>query len=275
MGSIETTLTKNHKQENFPVGSWLLSQKIRFKILIFYKFARAADDIADSANLSSNEKIKRLNLFKKAIESNKSNKIKISKVEDLRKICIKNKIKINHALNLLKAFKQDAIKKRYKNWSELIRYCKYSAVPVGRFVIDLHKEKQKAYKYSDPLCIALQILNHLQDCKEDYENLDRVYLPMQFLKKYNVKLSQLKKNVTEKNLRLVFNEILKNTEKLIIEAGKNKKNMKHKHLSLETSFILEIAKKLLQLLKNNDPLKKKVMLKKFDYIYCFAKGLYL
>ena len=275
MDSIETTPTKNHKQENFPVGSWLLSPKIRFKILIFYKFARAADDIADSANLSSNEKIKRLNLFKKAIESNKSNKIKISKVEDLRKICIKNKIKINHALNLLKAFKQDAIKKRYKNWSELIRYCKYSAVPVGRFVIDLHKEKQKAYKYSDPLCIALQILNHLQDCKEDYENLDRVYLPMQFLKKYNVKLSQLKKNVTEKNLRLVFNEILKNTEKLIIEAGKNKKNMKHKHLSLETSFILEIAKKLLQLLKNNDPLKKKVMLKKFDYIYCFAKGLYL
>jgi len=275
MDSIETTPTKNHKQENFPVGSWLLSQKIRFKILIFYKFARAADDIADSANLSSNEKIKRLNLFKKAIESNKSNKIKISKVEDLRKICIKNKIKINHALNLLKAFKQDAIKKRYKNWSELIRYCKYSAVPVGRFVIDLHKEKQKAYKYSDPLCIALQILNHLQDCKEDYENLDRVYLPIQFLKKYNVKLSQLKKNVTEKNLRLVFNEILKNTEKLIIEAGKNKKNMKHKHLSLETSFILEIAKKLLQLLKNNDPLKKKVMLKKFDYIYCFAKGLYL
>ena len=74
---------------------------------------------------------------------------------------------------------------------------------------------------------------------------------------------------------MVFNEVLKNTEKLIIEAGKNKKNMKHKNLSLETSFILEIAKKLLQLLKNNDPLKKKVMLKKFDYIYCFAKGLYL
>ena len=142
-------------------------------------------------------------------------------------------------------------------------------------MVDLHKEKEKAYKYSDPLCVALQILNHLQDCKEDYENLDRVYLPMQFLKKYNVKLSQLRKNFTEKNLRLVFNEILKNTEKLIIEAGKNKKNMKHKHLSLETSFILEIAKKLLKLLKIKDPLKEKVMLKKFDYIYCFAKGLYL
>ena len=122
------------------------------------------------------------------------------------------------------------------------------------------------------MCIALQILNHLQDCKEDYENLDRVYLPMKFLKKYNVKLSQLRKNITEKNLRLVFNEVLKNTEKLIIEADKNKKNMKHKHLSLETSFILEIAKKLLQLLKNKDPLKEKVVLNKLDYICCFAKG---
>ena len=190
-----------------------------------------------------------------------------------KKICIKNKIRINHALNLLKAFKQDATKKRYKNWSELINYCKYSAVPVGRFVIDLHKEKQKAYKYSDPLCIALQILNHLQDCKEDYENLDRVYLPMNFLKKYNVKLSQLKKNFTTQNLRLVFNEILKNTEKLIIEADKNKEKMKHKYLSRETSFILEIAKKLLLLLKNKDPLKEKIVLNKLDYICCFAKGL--
>ena len=57
-----------------------------------------------------------------------------------------NKIKLKQIthLNLLKAFKQDVIKKRYKNWSELINYCKYSAVPVGRFLIDLHKEKQKA-----------------------------------------------------------------------------------------------------------------------------------
>ena len=192
MNSIETTLTKNYKQENFPVGSWLLSKKIRSQMLIFYKFARAADDIADSPNLNSKEKIRRLDLFVKAIQSND---IKIYKVENLKKVCIKNKIKINHALNLLKAFKQDATKKRYKNWSELINYCKYSAVPVGRFVIDLHKEKKISYKYSDPLCIALQILNHIQDCKEDYNKIDRVYLPYTFLKKYNVKLPQLKKKL--------------------------------------------------------------------------------
>ena len=195
MNKVETILTKNHKQENFPVGSWLLSKKLKPQILIFYKFARAADDIADSPNLTSKEKIKRLNLFKKAIENNK---IKIQKAQNLKKICLQNKIKINYALNLLKAFKQDTVKKRYKNWSELINYCKYSAVPVGRFIIDLHKEKKISYKCSDPLCTALQILNHVQDCKDDYNKINRVYLPSTFLKKYNVKLQQLKKVILKK-----------------------------------------------------------------------------
>ena len=140
-------------------------------------------------------------------------------------------------------------------------------------MIDLHNENKQAYKYSDPLCIALQILNHLQDCKDDYINLNRVYLPIKFLKKYNVKLPQLKKNLTENNLRHVFNEILKETEKLITEASNNKNKIKLKSLSLETSFILEIAKKLLKLLKKKDPLKEKVMLNKLDYICCFIKGL--
>ncbi len=111
MNSIEIKETKNYKQENFPVGSRLLSRKIRPQILTFYKFARAADDVADSPNLNSHEKIKRLNLFVKAITSNKA---KFSKAEDLKKICTKNKIKINHATNLIKAFKQDAVKKDIK-----------------------------------------------------------------------------------------------------------------------------------------------------------------
>tara|TARA_B100000686_G_scaffold341740_1_gene419604 strand:- start:4902 stop:5717 length:816 start_codon:yes stop_codon:yes gene_type:complete len=271
MNTIETTLTKNHKQENFPVGSWLLSKEIRPQILVFYKFARAADDIADSPKLNPKEKIRRLNLFKEAI---KGNKAKVSKVFKLKKVCKENKINLNYALNLLKAFKQDAVKKRYKNWSELINYCKHSAVPVGRFVIDLHKEQSITYKYSDPLCIALQILNHIQDCKDDYKNIDRVYLPSTFLKKHNVKLDQLNKGYTEKNLRFAINDILIHTEKLIKQAEKNKKLMKNKKLLNETSFILEIAKSLIELLKKKDPLKNKVVLNKFDYMKCFAKTFF-
>ena len=271
INSIETPSGKKHLDENFPVGSWVLRKKLRKQILVFYNFARAADDISDNPILIGQEKIKRLNLFKSTL---KNGKVKIEKAYKIKKICEAHNIKIDYALNLLKAFKQDARKKRYKSWAELINYCKYSAVPVGRFMIDLHKEKREAYKYSDPLCIALQILNHLQDCKEDYEKLDRVYLPMVFLKKYNVRLTQLKKNSTDNNLRQAFNKILKNTENLIYLSNKNKKKMKHKFLSIETSFILEIAKKLLKLLKNKDPLKEKIVLNKFDYICCFIKSLY-
>ena len=141
-------------------------------------------------------------------------------------------------------------------------------------MIDLHNENKTSYKFSDPLCIALQILNHIQDCKEDYSKINRVYLPSSFLEKYNVKLSQLKKDYTEKNLRLAINETLFHTEKLIKQAEKFKKIMTNHRLSKETIFILEIAKSLLKLLKKKDPLKNKVVLNKFDYIKCLAKAFF-
>ena len=76
---------------------------------------------------------------------------------------------------MLKAFLMDAKGKKYKNWDDLVFYCKYSANPVGRFVIDLiyqkkhlqQKNLEEIYVASDCLCTSLQIINHLQDCKKD------------------------------------------------------------------------------------------------------------
>ena len=83
-----------------------------------------------------------------------------------------------HPLDLLTAFRADVSKRRYANWDELMHYCRYSAMPVGRFVLDLHGEDRSVWAYSDPLCSALQVINHLQDCAKDYRALDRVYLPL-------------------------------------------------------------------------------------------------
>ena len=99
-------------------------------------------------------------------------------------------------------------------------------------------------------------------------------MPLSFLNKNNVKLKYLKKNYAQNNLRKALDEILIHTEKLITEAGKYKKKIKNKKLSRETDFILEIAKKLLKLLKEKDPLKEKVVLSKFDYIKCFIKTFF-
>ena len=74
-------------------------------------------------------------------------------------------------------------KLRYANWNELLDYCRYSAMPVGRFVLDVHGESRDTWPANDALCAALQIINHLQDCAKDYRQLDRVYLPMDLLER--------------------------------------------------------------------------------------------
>ena len=71
MNSIETPSGKTYREENFPVGSWLLSKTLRPKILVFYNFARSADDIADNPDLKPSEKIKRLNMYKLALKNKK------------------------------------------------------------------------------------------------------------------------------------------------------------------------------------------------------------
>ena len=139
-------------------------------------------------------------------------------------------------------------------------------------ILNILMENKEAYKFSDPLCISLQILIHIQDIKKDYKEINRIYLPHTFIKKYKINLHQIKKNYLDKNMRDALNEILFHTEKLIIKANKYKRIMKNNKLSKETNLILEIAKKLLILLKKNDPLKNKVVLNKFDYLKCFVKS---
>src|SRR5208337_1584266 len=95
----------------------------------------------------------------------------------LRDALAARKLSPRHALDLLRAFRMDAVNQRYANWSELMGYCAYSAAPVGRFVLDVHGESEATWAASDALCCALQIINHLQDCAADYRNLDRVYIP--------------------------------------------------------------------------------------------------
>src|SRR5438132_14141888 len=82
-------------------------------------------------------------------------------------------VSAQHCHDVLRAFRLDATKLRYRNWDELMEYCRYSAAPVGRQLLDLHGESLAAWPASDALCAALQVLNHLQDCAADYRDLDR------------------------------------------------------------------------------------------------------
>src|SRR5579862_6721060 len=169
---------KGHRDENFPVASWLIARRHRGPILAFYNFVRTADDIADHATLPAAEKLKLLDRLDAGLTGKDDGDAVAVR---LRAELAAHNLSPKHAQDLLAAFKLDVTKLRYRDWDDLIAYCALSAMPVGRFVLDVHGESRDCWPANDALCAALQIINHLQDCKEDYLDLDRVYVPQDVL----------------------------------------------------------------------------------------------
>ena len=137
---------KTDRDENFPVASFLLAPRLRAPILSFYRFARAADDIADHAALSERDKFAGLDFLERTLLG-KSDKAKAAL--PLRSVLAEHRLAPTHPLDLLTAFRADVSKRRYADWDELMHYCRYSANPVGRFVLDLHGEDRSVWSYSD------------------------------------------------------------------------------------------------------------------------------
>src|SRR6202008_4735289 len=106
-----------------------------------------------------------------------------------------------HAQDLLTAFRLDARKSRYQSWDELMEYCRYSAMPVGRYVLDVHGEDHSTWPANDALCAALQIINHLQDCQKDYSDLDRGYVPLDALSAAGATVEDIGKDASSPALR--------------------------------------------------------------------------
>ena len=265
---------KSYSDENFPVASFLMTKKIRSIIRVFYFFARMADDIADHQKLSSNQKKNILLFFDNAISKSKktNNKVLDKMIARFKELPSGKK----YSRNLLKAFMMDASNKKYKNWNDLLYYCKFSANPVGRFVIDAVNERkniEKIYEASDSLCTALQIINHIQDCKKDFKELNRVYIPESFFKKYSVDKKILRKSKSGENFERLKIEIIDNVLTSLRKTKLGLRKIQSWRLRKETLIILNIAKRLCNLLKINDPLEKQIKLSRIDFIFCFFKGI--
>ena len=265
---------KSYSDENFPVASFLMKKKIRSVVRVFYFFARMADDIADHQTLSSNQKKKILLFFDNAISKSKktNNKVLDKMIAKFKELPSGKK----YSRNLLKAFIMDASNKKYKNWNDLLYYCKFSANPVGRFVIDAVNERkniEKIYEASDSLCTALQIINHIQDCKKDFKELNRVYIPESFFKKYSLDKKILRKSKSIENFERLKIEIVDNVLVSLRKTKLGLRKIQSWRLRKETLIILNIAKRLCNLLKINDPLEKQIKLSRIDFIFCFFKGI--
>ncbi len=269
---METPSGKDVAYENFPVGSWLLPAAVRPHIAAFYAFARAADDIADNPKLNAEEKVRRLDAFKDALTGKIDDEVALAKAVAMRRSLAETGTTARHCLDLLAAFKQDAIKARYADWGELIGYCELSAAPVGRYLLDLHDGSSDGYGPSDALCIALQIINHLQDCGEDYTEIDRVYLPQDWLAAQGADISDLGGSATSPALRKVQEQALDGVDRLLDKAEALPRGLRSRRLAMESGAIIRIARRLSRLLRRNDPLARRVELSKSEFLLACCRG---
>ena len=270
--SVETPSGKDVAYENFPVGSWLLPASLRPHVAVFYEFARAADDIADDPDLDLGDKIARLNGFEEALLGRGGDEAAFAKARAMGQSLAQTGVVPDHCVHLLAAFKQDATKMRYDDWDDLMDYCVLSAAPVGRYLLDLHGGSRDGYGPSDKLCMALQVINHLQDCQDDYRSLDRVYLPLDWMGDAGASVENLDAPAATAGLRTVFDRTIAATQALLADARALPGGLASRRLAMESAAILKIAERLIGLLERRDPLAKRIVLSKPGYIWCCLKG---
>ncbi len=275
--SIDTAAphTRTAGQENFPVGSWLLAKRLRTHIARYYAFARAADDIADDPSRSPDRKRTELDAMEVVLRSEApvaAGNADQDKAARLAESLAETKVPVAHAAELLIAFRLDADKSRYADWDELMAYCRNSAAPVGRYLLDLHGESQATWPASDALCASLQVLNHLQDCGVDYTRMDRVYLPLEMLHVVGADVAELRGTSASPAVRRVIDACLDGCDSLNHQARALPGLIRDRRLRMEVAVILDIAHRLAVRLRCDDPLAERVVLGRWDKIACLLKG---
>ena len=223
--------------------------------MAFYRFARTADDVADNATAPPDQKLALLETMRRALTGETADN---REGRELRAVLAAEHLTDAHALDLLEAFRRDCTKPRYADWAELMDYCRYSAAPVGRFVLDVHGERRDLWPASDALCAALQVINHLQDCGKDRRDLDRVYVPLDRLHAAGLTVEALDQPVGSVALRGVIADLARQTMDLLKTSQPFAGQVRDTRLALEVGVIQALAEDLCRTLMVRDPLSQSV-----------------
>lgn len=259
-------------KENFPVASFLLPKPARRAVLRFYQFARRADDIADSPLIPAKEKAAFLASLQQALREGDA-----TAAPDWARPYIADTVdgvsSPRHGIDLLTAFLQDTGQNRYPTFADLLGYCRYSAAPVGRVVLESCGETQVDAEAADALCIVLQLINHAQDCREDYLRLNRIYLPQDWMRRYGVEESDLAAGHASPGLRALFAVYLDACRNLLAQARPLPATVRSRRLRMELALIHELAEALVDKLSREDSLQKPVKMAHWRWPYHFIRSL--
>ncbi|MBR1127111.1 squalene synthase HpnC [Bradyrhizobium iriomotense] len=261
---------KGDRDENFPVASWIIHPRHRALILAYYNFVRTADDIADHATLPPDQKLAYLDLLEAELLGKGDTQ---TEAVTLRHALAERGMAPRHALDVLIAFRMDVTKLRYETWDEVIHYCRYSAMPVGRFMLDVHGESTSTWAASDALCAGLQINNHLQDCGKDFRELNRVYLPRDALAASGASVEQLGLAQSPPAMLACLQSLAARNEALLEEGRSLTAEIRDFRLGVDVAVIQAYADRIVRLLKVRDPLRERVHLNKFELLTFSLAGM--
>ncbi len=255
--------------ENFPVVAFIVAPRLRAKVAAFYAYARAADNVADDPHLSATAKLAALDGFETGLQGGPG----APEAMRLRRALADAPHLLEPARSLLGAFRQDARGATYRTWHDLRDYCTMSAAPVGRFLLGLHGEAPEAVRYSDPLCTALQVLNHLQDLRQDRDRLGRVYLPQDWLDMAGATEQDLSRPALTGPARGAVDRALEECRDLLERAAPLPRAIRSRGLRGQAAATLWLAQRLATRLREADPLAGRVALSRPEFARAGLAGL--
>lgn len=231
-------MAKQH-YENFPVASLMLPRRIRKAVTVIYAFARTADDFADEGDLGQEQRLAALDDYQQKLEMIYSQQV----VDDPVFIALADVIQ-SYQLprqpfeRLLSAFRQDVTQSRYKDFGELMDYCRRSANPVGELLLHLYQmATPRNIALSDGICSALQLINFLQDIEQDYVENQRIYLPQDEMQKHHVTEMHIRERLSDAAVHQLLRQQIERARK-ILKAGAPLGKILPGRLGLEMRLII-------------------------------------
>lgn len=262
--------------ENFPVASRLLPGHMRGPVAAIYCFARRADDLADEGDMSQAQRLAQLD----ALEARLLAAAEGAPGDDEEFIALAHTIRtrglpVSPFRDLLDAFRQDVTKQRYADFGEVMQYCRRSANPVGRLLLQLCGHTgERALAYSDAVCSALQLINFYQDLSQDFHESGRIYLPQDEMARFGVTEAHIEQGISDAAMRGLMQLQYDRADRLL-RSGAPLGSILRGRFGLEIRLIIAAGARVLWLLKRQrDDLFSRPRLGAADYIAIFWAALF-
>ena len=261
--------------ENFPVASILLPGHLRRPVGIIYAFARAADDFADEGDLDDATRLALLDGFRKELGNLAAGLTPATPLfQQVAEVVAAYQLPLQPFYDLLDAFSQDVVKKRYADFGEVMDYCRRSANPVGALLLHLYgAATPKNLAYSNAVCSSLQLINFLQDIAIDYQGKNRIYLPQDEMAQYGITENHLARGMAIGMWNPFMQFQIERARKLL-HSGTPLGKILPGRIALELRMIMLGGETILRKLhKNSDVFTERPVLQAGDWLYMFYRAL--